>query len=307
MQQRIAIVGGGIAAGLAARLLAPLGTITLIQPVNFVASSMPEIVPRQAFFEALALPQEAEWVAAIAPSATQVIWRNGTETYEADLASTDDFLIYDKGRLAARLLDSAPVFQRIQSDVAEIAEVEGFDRVFDCRGAKAVKADPSYQYKKVSPARTACRYVVASTQLAANDRVMHFWSETTVSGKKRTFFQIPLGGNRVSLGCSCIPDDLISSANLYATAAKEGWALSIDSVMFSGVVVPQPCEMTCVLTHVTPLGDADALSCPLGEYGTLKTLSQIITIVGGKPLAAASLQRPLNGEVDPHMPQELFS
>lgn len=307
MRQRIAIVGGGVAAGMAARLLAPLGEATLIQPGAAPASGMPEIVPRRPFFTALGEDKENEWVAEIAPRLTEVSWRSGTNMRSIRLASTDDFLVYDKGRLAALLLDSVPVARRIIGEVAEIAELKGFDRVFDCRGARAVKNDPAYQYREIHSARTACRYLVTFASPENYGDVMQFWTEIAPSGKQRTFFQIPVSGERVSLGCSCFPDDLLSDAELHKAMEKEGVMPLPEAVLFSGAVVPQPSTMQCSIAHVTPLGDAYALPCPLTEYGMLKALSQIVVLAGGKPMSECVLLRSLSESVDPHLPQELFS
>ncbi|CAI2467902.1 hypothetical protein [Serratia ficaria] len=308
MRQQIAIVGGGVTAGLTARLLASSGEITLVEPVRPFVGGIPEIVPRRAFLDALEVSQEDEWVANVAPqNAAWATWRNGAVKHEARLASTSDFLVYDKSRLAKLLIESAPLSRRITRDVAEIGDLMGFDRIFDCRGAKAVRNDPAYQYRQVWPARTACRYVVAASPVGCNDRVMRFWSEIAADGNKHTFFHIPVGVNRVSLGCSCTPDALISTADLFAAAAKACRVPLAEAVLFNGVAVAQPSEMACSLVHVTPLGEAAALSCPLSEYGTLKALSQILDVAGCEPLSATSLHRPLSGEVDPHVPQELFS
>ncbi|EBH0780614.1 hypothetical protein FJ875_09965 [Salmonella enterica] len=305
MQQRIAIVGGGVTAGMAACLLAPLGETTLIQPGVVPASGMPEIVPRQPFFTVFGKGEESEWIARIAPRLTGVSWRSGTNVRSIQLASTDDFLVYDKGRLAALLLDNAPVTRRIINEVTEISELKGFERIFDCRGARAVKNDPAYQYKNVRAAHTACRYIVASSPSENYGGVMRFWTEIAPGGKQRTFFQIPVNGERVSLGCSCSPDDLLSDAELRATIEQKG--MLPEDVLFSGAVVPQPCTMQCSIAHVTPLGDASALPCPLTEYGVLKALSQIVVLSGGKPLPESTLRRSLSENVDPHLPQELFS
>ncbi|BEM44793.1 hypothetical protein SMTE5_32570 [Serratia marcescens] len=308
MRQRIAIVGGGVTAGMAARLLAPLGETTLIQPGTPHASGMPEIVPRRPFFSALGERGEDEWVAAMAPSLTEVSWRKGARVRTVRLASTEDFLVYDKTRLARLLLDGASVARRITGEVGEIAELQGFDRVFDCRGARAVKNDPAYQHQVVHSARTACRYLVVSVSPKGHDGVMRFWAETAPGGNRRTFFRVPVGRGRVSLGCSCFPDDLLSDDELHAALEQqEGARVSPEAVLFSGAAVPQPLAMHCRIPHVTPLGDAGATPCPLTEYGVLKALSQIMALAGGESLPEAALRRTPNEEVDPHLPQELFS
>ena len=61
------------------------------------------------------------------------------------------------------------------------------------------------------------------------------------------------------------------------------------------------------LSHVRLLGDAYRRPCPLTEYGTLKSLSQILVMNGGKQLPRSVLSRPVSREVDPHMPMELFA
>lgn len=307
MRQKIAIVGGGVTAGIAAHLLATLGETTLIQPDAAPLSGMPEIVPRQPFFTVFGKGRESEWITEIAPNLTEVSWRCGTNIRSIRLASTDDFLVYDKGKLAALLLDNAPIYQRIIKKIPEIAELEGFDRILDCRGFSAVKNDPAYQYRDVRAAHTACRYLVAHTSSENYGDIMRFWTEIAPSGKQRTFFQVPVSTGRVALGCSCSPDDLLSDTELRAAMEQEGTMPVSEAVLFSGAVVPQPSTMQCSIEHVTPLGDASTLPCPLTEYGMLKALSQIVVLSGGKPLPDSVLQRSLSENVDPHLPQELFS
>ncbi|EBW2367040.1 hypothetical protein CBJ61_22035 [Salmonella enterica subsp. enterica serovar Ajiobo] len=127
------------------------------------------------------------------------------------------------------------------------------------------------------------------------------------SGKQRTFFQVPVSTDRVAMGCSCSPDDLLSDAELRSAMEQEVTMPLSEAVLFSGTVVPQPSTMQCSIKHVTPLGDASTLPCPLTEYGMLKALSQIVVLSGGKPLPDSVLQRSLSENVDPHLPQELFS
>lgn len=51
MRPCIAIVGGGVTAGLAASMLSQTNDVVLFQPSSLNASPIPEIVPRRVFFE----------------------------------------------------------------------------------------------------------------------------------------------------------------------------------------------------------------------------------------------------------------
>ncbi|MBT0720287.1 hypothetical protein HGT70_03175 [Rosenbergiella collisarenosi] len=307
MRSKIAIVGSGITAGLATSFLAPFFDVSLFQSPKPFASGIPEIVPRRAFFDAISSLNEAETIIQTAPAIQWVLWQHDDRSQQVRLTSNEAYFVYDKGRLAAFLAESIPVAQCVKQEVANIADLVGFDRVFDCRGSKSVMNDPAYQSHTMHPARTACRYLVVSS-LSGKDRdEMCFWSENTSGGVRRTFFMIPVGNDRVSLGCSCLPSDVISTAELLMAMMGKGINVTPESIIFSGCAEPEALAMTCSVGHVTPLGDAGYLSCPLSEYGMLKALSQIREVTGATTLSRHLLKRPKNDEIDPHLPQELFS
>ncbi|MEQ1977504.1 hypothetical protein [Xenorhabdus sp. SGI240] len=306
MQTKIAIVGNGVTAGLAANLLTSLGDITLFQSPHFSASGIPEIVPRRAFFNALNTIKESEAVIQAAPIIRSVSWRNNGKFHQAELASNEQYFIYDKGRLATFLVENIPVSRRIQQEITRIEDLEGFDRIFDCRGTTSVINDPAYMSHVIQPAQTACRYLVISFPPDLDRNEMRFWSEIFPNGSRRTFFMIPVGDNKVSLGCSCLPSNVISTDELLAAIAAEGISVVPEKILFSGYVVPEKRSMTCSINHVTPLGDASTSPCPLSEYGTLNALFQIREFVDNACFSPMLFQRPKYNEIDPHLPQELF-
>ncbi len=110
-----------------------------------------------------------------------------------------------------------------------------------------------------------------------------------------------------SLGCSSTPADTIDHAHLLEAAARAGLFINEANIRMSGTAEPCPTIVHCSLSHVRPLGDARGLPCPLTEYGTLKALSQISEICGGKRLSREALRRPISRELDPHIPMELFA
>ncbi|CDG22237.1 protein of unknown function [Xenorhabdus poinarii G6] len=306
MRTKIAIVGNGITAGLAANLLTSLGEITLFQSPRFFTSGIPEIIPRKVFFNALNTIDEEKTVTQTAPAIKNVLWRHSGEFHRTKLTSTEQYFVYDKGRLAAFLVENIPTEQRMQQEITHIADLTGFDRIFDCRGTQSVINDPAYVSHHTYPARTACRYLVMSSPPDQNRDDMLFWSETTIRSSRRTFFMIPVGDNRISLGCSCLPSNVISTEELFTAMAAKGIVIAPEKILFSGHVVPEGRAMTCSINHVTPLGDASSSPCPLSEYGTLKALCQIRAVTGHACFSSSEIQRPKNHEIDPHLPQELF-
>ncbi|QDW31679.1 hypothetical protein FFE93_000475 [Yersinia sp. KBS0713] len=307
MYPKIAIVGSGVTAGLAANFLAPLGEITLFQSPNPFASGIPEIVPRRAFFDAFSTIDEEEVITQAAPVIRRVLWQHDEKLHRTQLASNEEYFVYDKGRLATFMAECIPAAQRVKQEVTNIADLDGFDRIFDCRGAKSVINDPAYQSHFMHSARTACRYLVVHSLPYGDREEMCFWSENTDGGSRRTFFMIPVGNDRVSLGCSCLPSDVISADELLVAMAAKGITVTRENIIFSGCAEPEGRAMTCSFSHVMLLGDTYSLSCPLGEYGTLKALSQIREITGATALPRQLFKRHRNGEIDPHLPQELFS
>ncbi|OVZ94948.1 hypothetical protein CBW54_00605 [Yersinia kristensenii] len=306
MSTKIAIVGSGVTAGLTANLLAKRGEITLFQSPNPFSSGIPEIVPRRAFFDALDTINEDEVITRTAPVNQRVLWRHNDKFHRRLLVSNEEYFVYDKGRLAKFLAECVPVARYVKQEVSNIADLKGFDRIFDCRGAKSVMSDHAYQSHFVQAARTACRYLVTHHFPDKDADEMCFWSEHTVGGSRRTFFKIPVANNRASLGCSCLPSELISADELLIAMATKGIAVRPENIIFSGSVEPEEVAMSCSVNHVVPLGDARYLSCPLSEYGTLKALSQVKEATGENTLLSQFFKRPNNGEIDPHFPQELF-
>ncbi|WFQ79416.1 hypothetical protein PXH59_17920 [Xenorhabdus sp. SF857] len=104
------------------------------------------------------------------------------------LASNGQYFIYDKRRLATFLVENIPVSRRIQQEVTRIEDLDGFDRIFDCRGTTSVINDPAYMSHVIQPAQTACRYLVLSFPPDLDRNEMRFWSEIFPNGSRRTFF-----------------------------------------------------------------------------------------------------------------------
>lgn len=309
MRPRVAIVGGGVTAGLAASVLAQTNEVILFRPTNSQTSSIPEIVPRRAFFENAFIDPKAEEhiIRAAASPVLWVAWHNGTRGQKHKTTTNSRYFIYDKGRLARVLLDTAPVHIQIEENIPSIGSLTGYQAVLDCRGAKAVAVDKAYQTARKGTARTHCTYVIAERPSALDPETMEFWAETTGSGHRRTYYVVPVGESMISLGCSNVPADAIDHAHLLEAAARVGLFINEASIRMSGTAEPHPTIAHNSLSHVRPLGDARGLPCPLTEYGTLKALSQISEISGGKPLSHEALHRPFSQEVDPHIPMELFA
>ncbi|KZL23796.1 hypothetical protein [Pseudovibrio sp. WM33] len=309
MRPRVAIVGGGVTAGLAASVLSQTNDVIVFRPTDTSASPIPEIVPRRAFFEGAFLgpKEEKRIIRAAASPVCWVAWRNGTKGQKHKATTNSQYFIYDKGRLAKILLDAAPVHYQVEEDIPSIGALTGYPAVLDCRGAKAVAADKAYQTARKGVALTCCTYVIAERPPSLDPETMEFWAETTASGHRRTFYVVPVGGSMVSLGCSSAPSDAFDHAALLEAAARSGLSINESSIRMSGNATPHPTIVHNSLSHVSPLGDARGLPCPLTEYGTLKALSQIAEISGGKRFPTETLRRPISREVDPHIPMELFA
>lgn len=309
MRPCIAIVGGGVTAGLAASMLSQTNDVVLFQPSSLNASPIPEIVPRRVFFErAFLSPRAEDRIIQAAETPVQwVTWRKSGGTQKHRLGTNSRYLVYDKGRLARALLDETRLLDLVERDVPEIGAITGFHAVLDCRGAKAVQADPAYQTEMRGDARTRCRYVIAERPDHLDPATMEFWSETTTTGDRRTFYIVPVGQHMVSLGCSSHPSDVVEHEELMQAARAAGVEIAETAIRFLGEVEPRPTITRKRLSQVRPLGDANGLPCPLTEYGTLKALSQLAVICGGQSLPRDVLARPISREVDPHIPMELFA
>ncbi|GBQ09292.1 hypothetical protein [Swaminathania salitolerans] len=309
MRLRIAIVGGGVAAGLAASMLSRNNDVVLFRPSRLNASPIPEIVPRRVFFERAFLSRRAEdrIIQAAETPVRSVTWRKSGGTRTRRLRTDSRYLVYDKGRLAKALLEEICLLDLAEKDVPEIGAVTGFHTVLDCRGAKAVQADPAYRTEMRGYARTRCRYMLAERPDYLDPATMEFWSETTALGHRRTFYIVPVGDCTVSLGCSSHPSDPVGHEELMLAARAAGVEIAETAIRVLGEAEPRPTVTRKRLSQVYPLGDANGLPCPLTEYGTLKALSQLAVMCGGQSLPHDVLARPISSEVDPHIPMELFA
>jgi len=310
MRPELAIVGGGVTAGLAAYMLSSQCNVVLFRPHKVTASPIPEIVPRRAFFDCAGIPAsiEAEVVTATASYVTEVHWVDGKRTRRCSLRSDADYFIYDKGKLASWLVERAYISDVVENEVTAIDQIEGFGTVLDCRGWQAVSNDPSYVVEKVADPVTRCSYVIATRPEHLASNVMHYWSgDEYNAAENMTFFTVPVGSSKMSLGCSYSPELDVSHADIVESARRFGIDVSETDIGFVGTATPYRTIARCALSHVRPLGDARSLSCPLTEYGTMKALSHISEMKGSGRLSDRFMQRPMSQQIDPHIPMELFA
>lgn len=306
MPPKIAIVGGGITAGLAANIMGTLGKIKLFHSDIRQVSMIPEIVPRRAFFDSLCNFDEKTFITRAAPVIRSVIWQKNGQLLKTQLESNNEYFVYDKSYLAALMTEHLAESQHVKKEVVNIAELNDFDLIFDCRGQNALIKDPSYQTELLYPARTACRYFMFTSLHSTYVDDMCFWSEKSDGGIERTFFNISVGNKKVIVGCSFLPSNAISDSEIFKVITIKGIHLEMANMIFNGYAEPKGKVMKCALGHVIPLGDSYSLACPLKEYGTLKALSQLIDLVGGRSLLPHIYTRHNKSDIDPHLPQELF-
>ena len=309
MCRKVAVVGGGITAGLAAYMLASDNDITLFLPIQKTSSPIPELVPRQPFFRSVINSDVIEEIIvnSVVPSVCEVTTDIDSVRCSLNLCSNADYLVYDKGRLATWLIEAAGIRQPVHEDIARIADVTGFDWVLDCRGSKAVRRDPNYDHFELAQPLTACTYVIAGRPTSCSSQEMNFWNIAGMpDSREKTFFYVPVGEDGISVGCSHTPDLQVSTDDVIRAARQQGIEVRKDTIRYCGTEKPGRCAANSKQPEIIPLGEARESSCPLTEYGVLKALSHIIELQGGAAIPQKVIQRPVLSQVDPHIPLELL-
>jgi hypothetical protein len=266
-------------------------------------------VPRRAFFDALGVDRDVEErvVNASATPLARVVVERGTHRAARPLTSTDATFVYDKGRLASALFEAAAPFRRCAGEPVRPEALIGFDRVLDCRGAKATLNDPIYTVISALPARTRCVYLIADRPREIDPDAMRAWSADAGPEKPRTAFMVPFVDGRMSFGCSSRPHDVLGQEFLRREADRLSlWSMG-SAVHFQGEAMPAPTTVISRVATVIPIGDTRSLSCPLNTYGVLRALSDALVVAGRAPLPVPMTLRPLADEIDPHVPVELFA
>jgi len=311
MRSRKLIIGSGITAGLAANLLEKSQESDLVWANDAMMSPIPELLPRRVFFDALEARQEEEElaVAEVAPSLQEVVWLEGRKRIHRRLVSTDEFLIYDKSRLAnwlRRRAITAGIVPIMLDGCDQTTDFGNYQLVIDCRGYNAVAEDPKYKVTREAQARTACTYAILNRPETVAPNQMLFWSVTNIDGMLQTFFTIPIGDSRISVGCSHRPTVQMDVHMVLASARDFGIPVSVEHISFSGKAVPHIDTVMTVTANIKPIGEAARRSCPLTEYGVMIALSQLLQLSGKQCLPTSSLLRPTHSQIDPHIPLELF-
>ncbi len=308
MGSRRLIIGSGIAAGLAANLSAAGQPTDLYCRADARVSHIPELLPRRAFFDALGGGEEEEGTAVteVAPAITDLVWIDSGERITRRLVSNDDFLVYDKGRLARWLLQRAHAAQLVSITPNLPANLQDYASVLDCRGSEAVFCDTNYRVVRQAQARTACTYAILARPVTVAPSRMLFWSRTDGDGALQTFFAVPVGGDAISIGCSHSVSTPMEVETVLAAARAFGMPVALEQVRFSGHAVPHIDTAMSLAKNIRPIGEAARRSCPLKEYGVMVALSQLLQLAGRPALPASALLRPTHSQIDPHLPLELF-
>jgi hypothetical protein len=308
MRSRRLILGSGIAAGLAANLSVAGQQTDLFWRTDARMSPIPELVPRRAFFDALGAGEEEEGIAIseVAPAITDLVWIDGGERIARRLASNDDFLVYDKGRLATWLRQRAHAAQWVRFAPNLPANLQDYASVLDCRGSEAVSCDTNYRVVRQAQSRTACTYAILARPVTVAPARMVFWSVTDSFGALQTFFAVPVGGDAISIGCSHSAATPMDVDTVLAAARAFGMPVALEQVRFFGHAVPHIDTAMSLAENVSPIGEAARRSCPLKEYGVMVALSQLLQLAGKPALPASALSRPTHSQIDPHLPLELF-
>ena len=312
MRPRKLILGSGVAAGLAANLLGDSHDVCIAWLRNAATSPIPELLPRRAFFDALGVTKAEETlaIAEVTPRLKAVTWDNGGISISRSLESTDAFLVYEKGRLAAWLRKRAMAAgtQTVMLDTtSKIMDFGGYDFVLDCRGSRSVAEDLGYEVTQEAQARTCCTYAILNRPESVAADQMVFWSVLNEDRVQRTLFCVPVGEESISVGCSYSPTIRMNVNDVLEAACDFGLSLSTQHIQFTGEAAPHLVTAKALDPRVTPVGDASRSSCPLTEYGTMAALSQLLRLRGEPDLPLSVLMRPTHCQIDPHIPLELFS
>lgn len=312
MSTQALILGSGVSAGLAANILSRQYDLTLATILGTPSSPIPEILPRRTFFDALGVSaeEECEAVAAVAPKLETVRWVRSGDSQVRSLRSTSDYLVYEKGCLAAWLISRAKtlgVSINIDNTFQSERTLHKREVIFDCRGRKAVADDDSYVHQVLKNPATHCTYAIVRRPEKTNPGHMEVLSSVPVKGVEATLFAIPIGAFHMSIGLSYRSDISLTTSDVFVAAhAHLGLDFSVQDIHTMGTARPSVIETSTREKHRYPLGETERSTCPLYEYGVMASLSRILTFSGMRPLPESALLRPSSSEVDPHVPRELF-
>ena len=308
MQSRILILGSGVSAGLAANLLNDKGEIHLFSLINSTASPIPELVPRRPFFDALRLTKEEEISAIVelAPRVKKVTWIEEDQRNSRSLETNDSFFVFEKGSLAEWLRRRAQHAGVTLGYELKQIEIFKYDLLLDCRGARAVALDPGYVVNATGEAVTRCTYAILERPDELGSDEMFFWAASNDDQAKRTFFCVPIGENLISLGCSYSPAIKLDVQEVIGAARNLGISISDAHIKHHGEALPELVRAVPRDARTIPIGEASRTSCPLQEYGIMRALSEILALAGETALPNATMLRPLQKQIDPHFPVELF-
>ncbi|GAA4666758.1 hypothetical protein [Bartonella pachyuromydis] len=304
---KVAVLGGGISAGITLKFITHQENVTLFRSPQFIDNSIPELVPRKLFFELIGKEFcEVEIISTSAPRQSFVEWNCYNKTLNTKLSSTEQFFVYDKIQLARYLIENCKKKQIVEREIHSVSELQGFDKIYDCRGSQSISKDSAYSIVTSKPAKTSSRYIIFTLSSPSQMDVCQFWSKESFSGLRRTFFRIPIGKNKISIGCSSIPSDPVTEKELWDFLKSVDINLTKAKIYHHGIANPNRYERVCILPHVIPLGDAKKSPCPLTEYGVLSAISNIRATFGHTELSSKLLMKHKKDEVDPHLPLELF-
>lgn len=307
---KIAILGNGISAGLLAYFLSSKNKITLIKDKEYISSPIPEILPRHIFFNALGMNnyEQTKIIEKTKSHLTYFILNKNNIENKISMCSNDKYYIYDKGKLADYLISKSKIEDVQYQSIKDINTLENHDLIFDCRGKNSILEDPNYQTRILFPARTKCSYMIVSNTKSSCENIMNFWVDNgEYANYKRTFFVIPIGNNKISIGCSYHPNMFIYRQELLKMASSHGIQVLEDHIFTSGEALPSILKSSTHLKNVIPIGESYESSCPLTEYGVLKVLNQIYKVLGNPFIPVPIKRQFTDSEIDPHIPMELLA
>lgn len=306
---KIAILGNGISAGLLAYLLAPKNEVTILKNRNYMFSPIPEILPREIFFNALGLNSDEQntIIENTKSHLTNFILNINNLENKISINSNEKYYIYDKEKLANYLLSTSNIEDIRYQSIEDIKALDNFDLIFDCRGKKSLINDPNYHTRIILPARTKCSYIIAECPEKTLENTMSFWKKNNKNlDYKKTFFAIPIGNNKISIGCSFNPNQSINHQDILKMASSHKINILEDKIFALGEAIPNILKSSTNLKNVIPIGESNESSCPLTEYGVLKSLNQIYKVLGNQFIPLSIKRQFNNTEIDPHIPMELF-
>lgn len=310
MSSDIAIIGGGVAAGMAALILSKNNMVEVFKPHKNISSPIPELVPRARLFGSLRnyITDQSKFVQASKTNIENVVWNHHGVHKEASLVSGEDYFIYDKGNMAQSLFDEANCTVTNITAVHEVDSLLGYDYIVDCRGMAAVESDPTYEVIDTGICNTQCSYIIAERPEDMSDRTMQYWSgavDGVTTG--HDVFSVPVGEDNISIGVSVVGSDVPTHKDVLKAAKSIGIDIPEDKIHIAASASPILKNAKSSKKNVLPIGEAYQTSCPLTEYGTLKTLSQILKAFSDNTRNVVTSRRKYEDVNDPHIPTELFS